>query len=142
MIERGVLIVITGLYNRTLVGKRHSPSLAGQYGLPGGTIELNEKPADTAKRHLLKETGITAKELVFDGVVDEYCRNEAGQPSIFIHYVFAANLPRGAQVKNVDPGKCARWEWITRRDFKLLVPSHRAAIDVYASPHLREVGYP
>ena len=49
-----------------LVRRKHSP-FAGLWSLPGGKVEGNEAPRETACRELQEETGITAE---IDGVVD------------------------------------------------------------------------
>ena len=43
---------------RVLLGKRWRAAGEGQWALPGGHVEWNESPLETARRELLEETGL------------------------------------------------------------------------------------
>ncbi|QLQ36711.2 NUDIX hydrolase [Micromonospora robiginosa] len=43
---------------RVLLGKRYRTAGEGQWALPGGHVEWNESPVETARRELLEETGL------------------------------------------------------------------------------------
>ena len=58
------------------------------WGLPGGSVEIDEVVEDAARRELLEETGLTALELELLGIFSG--------PEL--HYVY----PNGDEVSNVD----------------------------------------
>ena len=58
------------------------------WGYAGGSVELDEKVEDAAKRELLEETGLTAEKLELFGIF-------SGKDT---HYVY----PNGDEVSNVD----------------------------------------
>ena len=65
-----VIMVVAGAFifdkeNRVLMQKR---SDNGQWGFPGGFMELSESVQDTARREVYEETGIKVEELELFGV--------------------------------------------------------------------------
>ncbi|WP_084243695.1 NUDIX hydrolase [Planomicrobium okeanokoites] len=65
-----VIMVIAGAFvfdaaNRLLLQQR---SDTGEWGLPGGFMELDESVQDTARREVFEETGLQLKELEFFGI--------------------------------------------------------------------------
>jgi 8-oxo-dGTP diphosphatase len=60
---------------RTLLIRRGSEPLRGQWSIPGGTLELGESLADGVARELLEETGLEVRVLdlieVFDRIFTE-----------------------------------------------------------------------
>ncbi|TGB03735.1 NUDIX hydrolase [Halobacillus salinus] len=65
-----VIMVVSGAFifdeaNHVLMQKR---SDNGQWGFPGGFMELGESLEDTAKREVLEETGIEMQELELFGI--------------------------------------------------------------------------
>ena len=68
-----------------LLGKRTDNHL---WGYSGGSMELDERAEDCAKRELREETGLTAEELTF------FCVNSGPET----HYVY----PNGDEVSNVE----------------------------------------
>jgi 8-oxo-dGTP diphosphatase len=90
---------------KVLLGKRKGSFGAGQWGLPGGHLEYGERMADAAARELLEETGMTAKSLVFEHVV-----NNLGKGKHYVHVSFKAINPVG-EPKVTEPDRCEEWRW-------------------------------
>ena len=47
--------------DKILLVKKSRGAYIGKYDLPGGSIEHGEKPAETLKREIMEETGMTVK---------------------------------------------------------------------------------
>jgi len=75
-----------------LLGKRNHGFAAGTWGLPGGHLEQREGMRACAARELLEETGITAKSLFLNAVVNG---NTTTNPVHYIHVNFIAKNPQG-----------------------------------------------
>ena len=80
----GSVIVIDG-EGKLLLAKRTDNHL---WGYAGGSVEIDERIEDCAKRELFEETGIIADELEF------FCVNSGKEA----HYVY----PNGDEVSNVE----------------------------------------
>ena len=70
---------------RVLLGRRTDNHL---WGYAGGSVEIDERVEDCAKRELYEEMGVIAEELEF------FCVNSGPQA----HYIY----PNGDEVSNVD----------------------------------------
>ncbi len=95
---------------KLLFGKRKGAYGAGDWGLPGGHLEYNELLKKCAGRELLEETGMTARDFVFKGVVNQVRLNK--------HYVFVFFLavdPIG-EPKVMEPDRCEEWRWLDPND--------------------------
>lgn len=57
----GVLIAVIDEQNQILLIKQHRHNLGEIYEVPSGAMKKNETPLESAKRELLEETGLTAK---------------------------------------------------------------------------------
>lgn len=55
----GSVVIIVNEYDEILLQKRHN----GNWGLPGGLMDLGESFEEVAKREVLEETGLTVKNL-------------------------------------------------------------------------------
>lgn len=75
--------------------------------IPGGTLETNESPLDTAKRELLEETGYTAKEFEYLGFVLQNHRRSTAK----MHYYLVTNLTQTAHQR--EPHEFIELEWFT-----------------------------
>src|SRR3974377_750670 len=64
---------------RTLLIKRGSEPLLGQWSIPGGTLELGESLQQGVARELLEETGIEVRVLDVIEVFDRIYPNPAGE---------------------------------------------------------------
>jgi 8-oxo-dGTP diphosphatase len=70
-------VVIAG--GRTLLIKRGSAPLEGQWSIPGGMLELGESIAEGVRRELAEETGIEARVLELIEVFERVIPGEAGR---------------------------------------------------------------
>ena len=82
---------------RTLLIRRGSEPLRGQWSIPGGTLELGESLEDGVARELLEETGLEVRVLdlieVFDRIFTEPDAGGGGTPQRpKFHYVIVDYL--------------------------------------------------
>lgn len=82
---------------RTLLIKRGSEPLLGQWSIPGGTLELGESLEDGVAREMLEETGLEVRVLDMIEVFDRiFLEPEAelvnGKPRPKYHYVIVDYL--------------------------------------------------
>ena len=73
---------------QTLLVQRRNPPNAGQWGFPGGHVELGETALQAAARELLEETGITAIPTGYLTNVDVIVQGDDG--AVQHHYLLAA----------------------------------------------------
>lgn len=78
-------IIIVNEKNQILLGKRTDNHL---WGYAGGSIEIDERVEDCAKRELLEEMGLVADEMEF------FMVNSGPE----IHYIY----PNGDEVSNIE----------------------------------------
>ncbi len=76
--------------------RRDQPPMAGLWSFPGGRLEPAESPADTARRELAEETGLTVGQLLPLGDFDP-----TGEGAIRLN-VFAARWQGGEPVAASD----------------------------------------
>ena len=75
--------------------------------IPGGTLEINESPLDTAKRELLEETGYTAKNYEYLGFVLQNHRRSTAK----MHYFLVTDLTQSMHQR--EPHEFIELEWFT-----------------------------
>jgi ADP-ribose pyrophosphatase YjhB (NUDIX family) len=93
-----------------LLIRRGTPPNAGHWSLPGGGQELGETVAETARRELLEETGMTvAGDLVLVEVVDSIHRDAEGR--VRFHYTLVDFAGFAAPGEPVAGGDCAGVAW-------------------------------
>lgn len=101
----GCAVIVKNAEGKVLLGKRKNAYRSGLYGFPGGRIEPQEKAIEAARRELLEETSLKAKNLDYVGVVKEW------QGSYhFIHFIYLCRQWDG-ELQLKEPEKCEGWEW-------------------------------
>jgi len=71
---------------RLLLIRRRNPPFAGQFALPGGFVDYGETTEAAARRELLEETGLQARDLRLIGVYSDPKRDPRGH-TISIAYL-------------------------------------------------------
>ena len=93
LIQCAASIIILDDKNRVLLGRRTDNRL---WGYSGGSVEIDEKVEDCAKRELMEEMGLIADEIEFFMV--------SSGPEV--HYVY----PNGDEVSNIEIiYLCRKW---------------------------------
>ena len=85
LLQVGASVIVEDKQGRILLQLRHDNH---SWGYAGGSVELDEKVEDAAKRELYEETGLIANKLKLFGIF-------SGKGT---HYVY----PNGDEVSNVD----------------------------------------
>lgn len=85
LLQVGASVIVVDECGRILLQLRSDNST---WGYAGGSVEIDEKVEDTAKRELYEETGLIAKELTLFGVF-------SGKE---LHNIY----PNGDEVSNID----------------------------------------
>jgi 8-oxo-dGTP diphosphatase len=98
--------------SQILLGKRKGDpkeKAGGTYGVPAGHIEEGESILACAQRELKEETGITAdfKDMETVCLAEE---TSAGNDRHYLH-IGVLISEWGGQIQNMEPDKCAGWEW-------------------------------
>jgi len=75
--------------NAVLVMHRNKDPNLGLWVAPGGKIELEEAPQDTAKREMLEETGLVVDALTLRGICTEVSPRSDWQWFLFIFETFS-----------------------------------------------------
>lgn len=104
----GVGGVIVDAGQVVLIKRRYEP-LAGQWSLPGGSLEVGESLADGAARELREETGLVVEIGPVIEVFDRILHDEDGR--VRYHFVLVDFLcrPRGGTLEAGDDVSDARW---------------------------------
>ncbi len=93
LIQCAASIIILDDKNRVLLGRRTDNRL---WGYSGGSMEIDEKVEDCAKRELMEEMGLIADEIEF------FMVNSGPE----VHYVY----PNGDEVSNIEIiYLCRKW---------------------------------
>ncbi|MEM7220459.1 MAG: NUDIX domain-containing protein [Pseudomonadota bacterium] len=95
--------------DRILLADHHRYRKPTRWGLPGGHIEWGENPADTARREVLEELGVTLGELTF---VDNYLYKHRW------HSVYAATMP--TESLRVDHSELGEVRWFSFAEIERL----------------------
>jgi 8-oxo-dGTP diphosphatase len=105
--------------NEILVGKR-IPSLI--YGTPGGKIEDGETPEEAVIRELLEETDLVITKCQQRCVLDTA---DGWRVYVFDiievkNSIYKIIMQHHGEIKNMEPEKCEKWEWIKESEIKKL----------------------
>ena len=111
----GVAIVLLR-WNEILVGKRTGTTGSGTLSLPGGHLEENESISDCALRELYEECGITQGPRIKPPKPTIWVE-ELVEGEVFLTVYVIIEVPpnfskKEMEVKNMEPDKCAGWQWI------------------------------
>lgn len=103
-----------GDHVRVLVGARVGAHGAGRVATPGGHPEHGEAWGLTASREAEEETGLAVDPSRFSFLA---CTNDV-MPDDGMHYItifMKAEITKdeAAKISNVEPDKCAGWEWLS-----------------------------
>jgi 8-oxo-dGTP diphosphatase len=89
----GGVIIVRG---RTVLIRRGTEPLLGEWSIPGGTIEVGETLEEAVRRELVEETGLEVRVLelieLFDRIYREPGRSSANDKRPRFHYVIADYL--------------------------------------------------
>ena len=113
--------------NRLLLGKRKNAYGAGEWGLPGGHLEMGEKFEAAAARELMEETGLKAEKFVFANIVNQP-RDNSG------HYIQIGFMAQGVagEPELREPDRCEAWQWFELGAFpQNLFSAHQRLVDLF-----------
>lgn len=99
----GVMVFKDG---KVLLGKRKGSTAAGDWGFPGGMLEVGESFEDAVQREVWEEAGLKIENIRFLYIanVQKYL------PKHFVFVGFVADWKSGEPVLK-EPEKCEGWEW-------------------------------
>ena len=128
----GVLVyAVNG--DKVLLMHRHKEPNLGLWIAPGGKVELDESPHETAKREMLEETGLVVDALTWKGFCTEVSPRDDWQWLLFI---YVTQQFQGELTSNHREGDLA---WVTRERYyhDLAIPQADA---IFAPRILEEDG--
>ena len=114
---------------KALFGKRKGSHGAGRYALPGGKLELDELIEECIVREIKEEVNvdITCEDVVIVGTTNDR-RLDGDNHKHYITFHCRAIIPaESAPVENMEPNKCAGWEWMTYADIHALWEAGKAS---------------
>ena len=96
LLQNSAMVILVNDKNQILFLNEYRPGIKKKtLGFPGGHIEENEKPIETAKRELKEETGYIGKNWK---LLLKYVRH--GSYNCGYDYIFVANLKKKIKGKN------------------------------------------
>ena len=112
---------------RLLLGRRKNVFGAGEWGLPGGHLELGEKFEAAAARELWEETGLRAERYEFANLVNQ----PRGNSEHYIQIGFVGiNVTSEPELK--EPERCEEWKWFAVENLpENLFSAHREQIQLF-----------
>lgn len=108
----GVSVLLIDKEGYILLGKRKGSHGAGQWGAPGGHMEIGEDFDDACLREIKEELGIiiNVNNLWKVGFTNDHFPNE-GLHYVTLAFYYDAELINKNEIVNMEPEKCEKWEW-------------------------------
>lgn len=105
----GTAVAVFNAAGEVLLVQRGKPPNVGQWGLPGGLIDVGERLVDGARREVLEECGVLVEVCDLVGVFEPIIRDE--DERVRYHYVVVDYWGRylSGQVRPDDDAADARW---------------------------------
>ncbi|MDL2341684.1 MAG: NUDIX domain-containing protein [Patescibacteria group bacterium] len=101
----GVFVMKNGKFIMMLRQRAHG---AGDWGLPGGHLEMNESWEDCAVRETQEETGVAITNVRFLAATNDIFGPDKHYVTIFMLADWAMGVP-----KICEPEKCSSVKWFT-----------------------------
>lgn len=130
----GVGVAVFDAAGRVLLVKRGRPPRAGQWGLPGGLLELGEQLADGARREVREECAVDIAIGGLAGVFEPITHDAEGR--VEYHYVvvdFWASHVAGTPVAADDAADVAWFALDALPQRELLADTHKGIVDAHAA---------
>ena len=83
----------------------------GKVALPGGYLELNETWEECAVREIKEETNLDIENIQFVHVTNDRCIDGSINKHYITIFVSGSVKEPSAPLMNMEPHKCAGWEW-------------------------------
>jgi 8-oxo-dGTP diphosphatase len=106
MLTVDVAVLTGGSVPHLLLVRRALPPFAGEWALPGGFVDEDERVAHAAAREMAEETGLKLPSLSLLGVYDTPGRDPRGWT---VSITYFATVPTQAPVTGGDDAREARW---------------------------------
>jgi len=105
----GTAVAVFNAAGEVFLVQRGKPPNVGQWGLPGGLIDVGERLVDGARREVLEEGGVLVEVCDLVGVFEPIIRDE--DERVRYHYVVVDYWGRylSGQVRPDDDAADARW---------------------------------
>lgn len=110
----GVGAVIFDPMHRVLLVQRRNPPAEGQWGLPGGVVELGETLQQALQREIAEECGIEVDVVDLIGVYEPIVRD--AQDAVLFHYVVVDYLCRWTAGQLTPGGDAQAVAWASPRN--------------------------
>jgi len=95
---------------KVLLIKRKKDPFAGKFAIPGGFLDMDEKPEAGAQRELEEETGLKITKLYQVGAFGEVNRDPRGRIISIAHYAYNKNIDLSRLKAADDASKVAAFE--------------------------------
>ncbi|MBI3957355.1 MAG: NUDIX domain-containing protein [Chloroflexi bacterium] len=111
-----------------LLVQRGKPPNVGQWGLPGGLIDVGERLVEGARREVMEECGVAVEICDLVGVFEPIIRDEAGR--VYYHYVVVDYWGRylSGDLRAADDAADARWMAMERLEEVEMYGESRAVV--------------